>query len=133
VSTTINVNPQNFPTGQTTIGPANVPVGTTGYILDLDVSSIVSPQLLHYSGEYSTDGGATWLGMGSADFTGPWTDRQGVVHNDAAETFAFGKVASADGSGWVDIVSSVGWKVRAIVTADNGPIHSSGGTLTILP
>jgi len=129
---TIAIGPQNF-NGQSTVGPASVPVGTSLIILTLDVSGInpASGQLLHFAVSYSTDGGVTWLGCGEADFSGPWTDRQGVLHNDASMSVGFGQVPTADGNGWQPILSEAGWQIRAIITATNGPIHSSGGSLVL--
>jgi len=127
---TIQIGPQNFQ-GSSTVGPASIPVGTSLIVLTLDVSGIASPQVLHCTAQYTTDGGQSWLGCGGIDFTGPFLDRQGVLHNDAMWSVGFGQVPTADGNGWQPVLSQAGWQIRVLTVADNGPIHSSGGTLVV--
>jgi hypothetical protein len=132
-----NLPARTLPTGDTTFGPFSVPVNTALIAMTLDVTSmepgvvdangnLISGQRVWVLLEYWD--GLLWTGA-KADFTGPWRDRQGVLHNDVTLRFDFG-TKFVNGA-WVANRSASGWQARVTFTVENGPYDTAGGTLAL--
>lgn len=131
------VSARTFNTGDNLFGPTAIPVGTHKGVLTLDVTEMGPPEARTVPGQnfnlivdYSPDGGATWLFVGSAPMDGPWRDKQGVLHNDVFVAFDFGSTSTNNGP-WVPRVSQAGWQVRANIVVNIGAINTAGGTLDL--
>lgn len=129
MSTTIPVASQTFPTGDTTLHDGSLPAGISSAALTLDVSGInkSSGQELVFH-VFVTDAAGD-VREYFASFDGPWTDKQGALHNTSTMTVSFG--STWNGTQWVPITSTSAWSVKAVITAVNGPITSSSGSLVL--
>lgn len=133
-----NLPARNLPLGDTVFGPFAIPVGTSKLSMTLDVTqlpvAVVAPDGTLLSGgrvwfklEYFD--GATWT-TGIEDFTGPWRDKQNVLHNDVTLNFDFG-ATSVDNGPWIPRLSAAGWQARCTFTVEGVPYNTLGGTLTL--
>lgn len=135
--TSFPISARTFNAGANQFGPAAIPVGTHKGTLTLDVAAMGTPEARTVAGQtlnlvvdYSPDAGATWQNLGAAMMTGPWRDKQGVLHNDVSVSFDFGSY-SVDNGPWQPRVSVAGWQVRAQVIVNIGSIDTAGGTLDL--
>jgi hypothetical protein len=80
--------------------------------------SLISGQRVWVRIEYNPGDG--WALLAEADFSGPWHDKQQVLHNDVTLRFTFGGAAT-----------QAGWQARVTFTVEGGAYDTAGGTLTL--
>jgi len=120
--TTVNIPQFSAQDTPRTFGPASLTAGLSSLTLTLDVSTMVSGQVLWMLIQFGDPN--NWTGSAEADFDGPYVDKHtGQLVNTNSLTMGFGT------RGDQPVLSEVGWRIQATVWSVNGPITIPGGQL----
>lgn len=111
--------------GTKVLGPQAIAAGRSFMQVSFDMSAFTAGQSITIFVELSEDGGATFPVNTSADFTGPWHDKQGVLQTVGIMNFVLLK----DPITGFQPTTGPNAQMRVTIVSTNGPVTVGAGTL----